>query len=148
MKDYLILITSVIIFLAIFEGVLPQGKFGKTTKSIISMVVVLVILTPIVKIFNSNFDFNNILLENLKYQEYLDKYQKETLEKEISSLLTIEGYVVSSVNVTISSSENKVKILIEKDELISDMEHIDILEKAKSLVIERFYLSNWEVIVA
>lgn len=148
MKEYLIVIISSIIFLAIFEGLLPKGKLGNNVKSIISIVVVLIILNPIVKFFNSDFNYENILYDNSEYQAYLDEYKKNTLEKEIESTLKLNGYNVISVSAMINDNQNKVEIIIEKDEFIKEDEHIIILEKAKSLVIERFYLSSWEVIVA
>lgn len=145
MEKYLVVVSSVIIFLAVFEGVLPSGKFGKMVKIVISMVVTLVILTPILNIFNKNYDFNAILNESDEYVEYLNEYKKTTLEKEIKSFLLINDFDVVDVSVSVTTQENSLKILIEKDELNSDGEHINILEKAKNLVIERFYLSDWEI---
>ena len=148
MKEYLLLVVSIIIFLSIFEGVLPKGKFGNRVKVIISMVVVLVILNPIVSIFNSNYDYSNSLNNSEQFTSYLNEYKKNTIEKEILSTLTLEGYNVLSVNAVVNSNENKVEIIIKKDELLSSEEHIDNLEKAKRIVIERLYLTGWEVVVA
>lgn len=148
MKEYLLLVVSIIIFLTIFEGVLPKGKFGNRVKVIISMVVVLVILKPIVSIFNSNYDYSNSLNNSEEFTSYLNEYKKNTIEKEILSTLTLEGYNVLSVNAVVNGNENKVEIIIKKDELLSSEEHIDNLEKAKRIVIERLYLNGWEVVVA
>ena len=148
MKEYLLLVVSIIIFLSIFEGVLPKGKFGNRVKVIISMVVVLVILNPIVSIFNSNYDYSNSLNNSEEFTSYLNEYKKNTIEKEILSTLTLEGYNVLSVNAVVNGNENKVEIIIKKDELLSSEEHIDNLEKAKRIVIERLYLTGWEVVVA
>lgn len=148
MKEYLLLVVSIIIFLSIFEGVLPKGKFGNKVKVIISMVVVLVILNPIVSIFNSNYDYSNSLNNSEEFTSYLNEYKKNTIEKEISSTLTLEGYNVLSVNAVVNGNENKVEIIIKKDELLTSEEHIDNLEKAKRIVIERLYLTGWEVVVA
>ena len=148
MKEYLLLVVSIIIFLTIFEGVLPKGKFGNRVKVIISMVVVLVILNPIVSIFNSNYDYSNSLNNCEEFTSYLNEYKKNTIEKEILSTLTLEGYNVLSVNAVVNGNENKVEIIIKKDELLTSEEHIDNLEKAKRIVIERLYLNGWEVVVA
>ena len=147
MEKYLVVVSSVIIFLAVFEGVLPSGKFGKMVKTVVSMVVTIVILTPIVNIFNNSFDYETIINSNDGYVEYLNEYKKITLEKEVKSFLLINGLDVESVFVTINENNNLLEILIKKDELNSESEHINILEKAKNLVIERFYLSDWEISV-
>ena len=81
------------------------------------------------------------------YTEYLNEYKKVSLEKEITSFLVVNGFNVLSVKASISDIHNSLEILIKKDELNSDKEHIDNLEKAKNLIIERFYLLNWEIVV-
>ncbi len=147
MKEFALIIVSIIIFLVVFEGVLPKGKFGKHVKTVMSLVTVLVILIPVVNIFNSDYDFNSILNNNDNYEKYLEEYKMNTLKKEIKTVLESESIEVGEVFVEMSNEKNIVKVLIKKDELNETVEHIDIKEKAKSLIIERLYLKGWEIIV-
>ncbi len=147
MKEFALIIVSVIIFLVVFEGVLPKGKFGKHVKTVMSLVAVLVILVPIINIFNSDYDFNSILNGNVAYEEYLEEYKKTTLEREIETVLEGESIVVNDVFVEFTNEKNKVLILLENQELNENGEHIDIKEKARDLIIERLYLNDWEIVV-
>ncbi len=147
MKEFIVILISVITFLVIFEGVLPKGKFGKIVKTIMSLIVVLTMLVPIIKIFNSGYDLSKVLNSDANYEKYLEEYKKTTLVKEITAVLYSEDIEVKSVFVELSEEKNKVTILLKNEVLNENNEHIDILEKAKTLVVERFYLSAWEVIV-
>lgn len=147
MKEFALIIVSVIIFLVVFEGVLPKGKFGKHVKTVMSLVAVLVILVPVINIFNSDYDFNSILNGNVAYEKYLEEYKKTTLEREIKTVLEGESIVVNDVFVELTNEKNKVLILLENQELNENSEHIDIKEKARDLIIERLYLNDWEIVV-
>ena len=147
MKEYALVIVSVIVFLVVFEGVLPKGKFSKYVKTVMSLVTVLVILIPIVNIFNNDYSYTSILSGDLAYEEYLEEYKKTTLEKEIKTVLESEKILVNSVFVEILDNKNKVTILLENQVLNEELEHIDIMEKAKKLVCERLYLTDWEIVV-
>ena len=147
MKEFALIIVSVIIFLAVFEGVLPKGKFGKLVRSVMSLVAVLIILVPIINIFNSDYNFNSVLNTDSRFEEYLDEYKKSTLKSQITTILESENMVVLNVNVEFLEDKNKVEILLQNQELNENGEHIDIKEKAKTLIIERLYLSDWEIVV-
>ncbi len=147
MKEFIVILISVITFLVVFEGVLPKGKFGKIVKTVMSLIVVLTMLAPIIKIFNNDYDFNKILNSSASYDGYFKEYKKSTLIKEITAVLESENIEVKSVFVELSEEKNKVKILLKNEVLNENGEHIDILEKAKEIVVERLYLSSWEVLV-
>ncbi len=147
MKEFILIVVSVTTFLAIFEGVLPRGKSGRLVKTVMSLIVVLTMLVPIVKIFNEDYDFNSLLNGNEAYENYLEEYKITTLKKEIKAVLKSENIETLEVFVELDENQNKLKILLNMGALNESDGHIDILEKAKRLVIERLYLNDWEVLV-
>ena len=144
MKEYLIVIVSIIIFLTIFEGVLPKGKHNKFIKTIISSIVVCILLVPIIKIFNSDYTFDAVS-NNIDYENYLIDYKEKTIKNEIKTLLNSEKIVEKKIEV--DCKENIVLIILDEAVINDKEEHINNKEKAKSLLIERLYLIDWELLI-
>lgn len=107
-SSWLLSIAGVVILSVLAELVLPEGQINKYTKVIFSFVILLVIIMPLPKLFQKDFDINkyfnsseNVLQEDYLYQLNLDKLT--ALNKDIAQELDDVGLenVVVSINANI-----------------------------------------------
>lgn len=107
-SSWLLSIAGVVILSVLAELVLPEGQINKYTKVIFSFVILLVIIMPLPKLFQKDFDINkyfnsseNVLQEDYLYQLNLDKLT--ALNKDIAQELDHIGLenVVVSINANI-----------------------------------------------
>ena len=147
MKEYFSSVITITFFLCLIDGILPKSKNGKVVKNVIAILSVTIILSPILNIFNSNLDlFNNTEILN-NYSSYLIEYKKTTMVNEISYLLENNGYDVLSVEIKSKNDGNIIQVFLLNNGINDQNEHIDSIENAKNLILERLYLDNWEVLV-
>ncbi len=106
-SSWLLSIAGVIILSVLAEFVLPDGQINKYTKVIFSFVVLLVIIAPLPKILNKDFDFSqffkseeNVLQEDYLYQVNLDKLT--ALNQKIVAEIKDEG--LNGVEVSINAN--------------------------------------------
>ena len=149
MKEYLISVVSVILFLSILEIFVPNSKVGQLVKSIISIVSFLLMLSPIITLINKEFNVD-LIKNDSSYSEFLIDYEKKIIKEEIIMLLSTNEIEVESVEIEGYENDgdfevSKIYIKIVKDVISSEDEHIIKIDKAKSLVIERLYYNQVEV---
>lgn len=138
MKEYIISIGAIIVITSVISIILPNGKTGKFIKGLFSIIITLVILSPLT---NVSFKVPNIgdFNTKLEYQEsflfYITENKINGLEYDSEIILKncgIKNAKVSidyEVNEDFSHSIKKVKINLEKAVIISDGQHINIIEE-------------------
>ncbi|MBE5744489.1 MAG: hypothetical protein E7358_07290 [Clostridiales bacterium] len=133
MKDYLIISLSIVVLLAFLDIFISKTKNGKVVKSVISVISVTMLLTPIVSIIKGD----SSLLEGGYYNEYLSEYlielEKKVVVNKIDSALDNLDYLISDFELEFSN-ENDCVILekIKLKVINQNYEHIDILETVKN----------------
>ena len=143
MKTWIISISAIIILTSIFGLIIPESKIGKLIKSIFSLLVVLVIISPLSSIKNQNFSFDNFVNgSEISYQnDYLDfvgNQKASSLEDECQKIIKNKGVNNVFVNICYKYNEDK-KFIIESAQInfknaviISDKANINIKEEIKS----------------
>ena len=144
LSSYLLGIVGVVLLTVLIDLILPDGKINKYIKSVIAIVVVAVIISPVAKLVKSDFDFSNlftssgykvdeVLLSEITNQN-LQNYESE-LEKSLANL----GY--SNVHISIVSERRNGNQIIKYiyvdlcDLVINKNEsHIDYYTKIKESV--------------
>ena len=149
MNNYFYAVAGVIILLALFENILPNSSTGKSAKTVISVVCVVIILSPIVNIVKGSDSFNET---GSSYNEYLQNYQNQLTEKSVKLLLETEDFLVDTVSVQgeyISGNYlvNKITIKLENLVINDDSEHINIIENIENLLASRLNILKAEIIV-
>lgn len=149
-KSYFYVVTSVIVVLALVVNLLPNSSSGKSAKTIISLIAVLAILSPIVNLFKGD---DNLSVETGNYfNEYLQNYQDDLTESSVEYLLKSEGFLMESVKVDgvyFNGKYTVKKIFVKfKNEVITDgNEHINIIEKIKDLLESRLSIIGAEILI-
>lgn len=117
LKVWVINICTAVFFITAVEMILPDNKMKKYAKFVLGLILITVIINPIIKIFNSDFNMESYVNSASKYfegKEYTKDYDK---------------YKISSIDNTVNVfSKNLEKMCIGK-------------------LKEKFPKDNYEVIV-
>ena len=141
METYISSVIFIILFIAIADLLTLNGKNGKLTKIILSLICVIAYITPIFKLVNGNNDYS--LKANSNYDSELLSVHKSVLETEVKSVLNIKGYSVISVDVLAEYENNvistkKVEVYYNCNGINCETTHINITTETKNVLNERF----------
>ncbi len=133
MKEYVTSLVSSVVSITIIEMILPNNKIKKYVMFVSTIILVIVIINPIIVLFDKNINLENILNDSetfLASSEYTAKlqYAKEKeigetynalLEEDIINRLKENGYIVKDISVEIDKESYepvKVNLEIEHDD--------------------------------
>ena len=141
METYISSVIFIILFIAIADLLTLNGKNGKLTKIILSLICIIAYITPIFKLVNGNNDYS--LKTNSNYDGELLSVHKSVLETEVKSFLNVKGYNVISVDVLAEYENNvistkKVEVYYNCNGINCETTHINITTETKNVLNERF----------
>ena len=141
METYISSVIFIILFIAIADLLTLNGKNGKLTKIILSLICIIAYITPIFKLVNGNNDYS--LKANSNYDSELLSVHKSVLETEVKSFLNVKGYNVISVDVLAGYENNvistkKVEVYYNCNGINCETTHINITTETKNVLNERF----------
>ena len=141
METYISSVIFIILFIAIADLLTLNGKNGKLTKIILSLICIIAYITPIFKLVNGNNDYS--LKTNSNYDSELLSVHKSVLETEVKSFLNVKGYSVISVDVLAGYENNaistkKVEVYYNCNGINCETTHINITTETKNVLNERF----------
>lgn len=156
MKEYVLSIIVSILLVSIASIILPDGKMAKFTKSIFSIIIIIIIITPAINLlknesfngfeFESDFAFS----EDEDYLDYVYYKRVENLSATTESLLKSDNY---ETDVEIIYDISNYQIVIKKinvnfnfDGISEDDKHI-IISVIKQTVSEYLNVDKEIVIV-
>ena len=151
MKGYFYGLIASVIFLAVFESVIPKSENGKPVKAVVSLLALLIITVPVIKMLGSGFFTGSESADiNESFTNKLSEIERITTESEVYSLLKTEKFPVKKVKAAVITSDGKIfvkKIVVFYDESVikENENHIYILENAKELIKSRLYKCDAEV---
>ena len=160
MKEWILSIGTIIILTTIADLILPDGKIGKYIKCFFSLLVMLVILTPIInyKKNNLNIDMTAIDKEyelqnnylNFIYQKRIDECKKSIIE--IFKQNSIDNLCENNILIEYKIENNgefiyeNISIDLKNNVIIFNDEHIIIIEKIKE-EIKLLVKNSCEVVI-
>ncbi len=137
MNSYLLSVSVIVFLTSIISLILPDGKMGKCVKSFFSILILLVIISPIFKL--SEFDLESSLSEISYTQDdylyYINETKTKSLEKDCETLLEKHGvaYAVVDIEYFIDSeyvySIKKATIFLDNAVINKNDGHININEE-------------------
>jgi stage III sporulation protein AF len=135
LKEWIVNICSAVIFITAVEMILPDNDMKKYGKFVLGLILVLILLNPIIKLFNKASSVNNYLTETTalfsteKFSDKLNTAQensiettknifKENLQKKCMELL-LKKYPKDKfdVSIEISSDAGEKKYIIKSIEV-------------------------------
>ncbi|MBR5192792.1 MAG: stage III sporulation protein AF [Clostridia bacterium] len=158
MINWIVSVSAFSLLITIISFILPTGKIKPFILSILSILGVFVVISPISNInYNANF---NTSLDVFNYEEvapqqnylnYVLKEKKQNYEKYCASYLEEKGIKNATVFVNLHLTEdynffiNKIEVNLKNSVIISNKEHIDIIEEIKQAFIKNFNLNSKQI---
>lgn len=153
---YLLSVVGVVFLLVIVELVLPDSKISKYIKSIFAIFIIVVIISPAVKLIKNDWDWNSIFTSfeydvNEDYIDTVNRQNIQELERELEGVInkTYEGAKVS-ISAVFTGNEPKINyIFVDLSDLviIENNEHINYYTAVKELVRKQINIDEEKVVV-
>ncbi|GAA0723779.1 stage III sporulation protein AF [Clostridium malenominatum] len=91
LKEWIINIASLVLFITAVEMLLPDNSLKKYSKFVLGLILMTVLINPIIKIFNRNFNIS-VYSQNISRSIYdedtaksIEKYKEESLKNTINN---------------------------------------------------------------
>ncbi len=147
MLDWILSCGATVILTSIIMIILPSGKLSAIIKSIFSLVVLLVVISPITKISKGDFSIDNVFTGGEIYvqEEFLHFIAESKIkiyEENCNKILGNFGIENAQLDFEFLITENysvevqKLKVDLKKSVINSDKEHIDIIKDVKEALAE------------
>ena len=154
-KNYVLSVLGVVLLGIVVDIIIPTGQINKYIKSVYSIFVVMVLISPVIKFFKSGQDLKLNYTEyeiNEKLLNYIYSKQADETEVLIETILGREGF--SSVDIILCYSiENKeliynsCQVNVENMSISSDKQHINSYEFIRNVVSEKTGLKDEVIMV-
>jgi len=151
MKEWVLSIGAVIIFITVIGFVLPNGKMGNYIKNLLNFLLMIVIINPI---FNFNFEddgFETASSEVVIQEEYLEFVYEKRKDAIIQSVVDVAKEVgIENVGVEFfydigkngEFSTKKLEINLQNSVINKDKENINIIDELTKSISEKLLISS------
>ncbi len=139
-------IVGVICLGVLLEIVLPEGKMTKYIRGVFSLIVIIVIVSPLPSLLNKDwkFELDEYFKIDADYQEQVGEDYKCSVERQIIKALNNEG-VNADIDVEmIGSRIERVYVYLERNPLVSDQAQS---MGAKNIICQKLSIKADSIIV-
>ena len=153
MAGYVLSVLGIVVAGVIIDVIIPSGQINKYIKSIYSIFVVAVLLSPLIKIVNGSkkieFTYTNFEMDQ-SLIEYINEQKVENLQKTISQNLYENGFKNVDILINYSINDNIITynscIVNLKNLAIDDnVQHINKYEFIKDTIKSTVDLTEEEI---
>ena len=144
MSSWILSVTGIIILSSIICIIMPDGRSSDIVKCILAVITLMTVIKPIFNYENLTFNDEPFQVKKIEYQkDYLQYVNDEKKEEyydgcqKILQSFNINGAKVSidyCVDNAYALKIKKVTVDLQNDVIISDDEHIDIIEEIKMII--------------
>lgn len=161
MVAWAISVVGVVIITVLCDIILPEGETNKYIKTVIGIISVLVLASPLPQLFDgqfvsSNNSQNNQTAGNIQYEylEFACEQRQEALQNKVSMYLDAKGYKNSQViaKYTVNHETNKIEfetleVKLDKSVINDGSSNIYIIEELHETLSKVFALNKERVTV-
>ena len=154
MQGYVLSVLGIVIAGVVIDVVIPSGSISKYIKSIYSIFVVAVLISPIVNFFGGSnklqLTYEDIQI-NEKLLTYIYQTKTEQLQDKIEERLNNEGFKNVDIILNFSLVDNQIVYYscnanLKNLEINQDKQHINKYEFIKKVVEEEVNLLDMEIL--
>lgn len=157
MKEYVLSIIVSVLLVSVASIILPEGKMAKFTKSIFSLIIIIIIITPALKLLKDPVEFNKFdvesdstFSEDVDFLEYVYYKKIENLSTATENTLKNKNYD-ADVEIIYEISDyqiiiKKVNVILQSTVISDDDKHI-IISVIKETVANRLDIDKEIIIV-
>lgn len=117
LKSWIVNICSTVFFITAVEMLLPNNSLKKYGKFVLGLILVSVLINPIIKLFNKDFDMkfyaNNMLneIEQNEYKKDIDTYKNKNIENTLDNFENnLEKICIEKLEEKYPSTNFKVEV--------------------------------------
>lgn len=139
LKSWIITICTAVIFITAAEMILPNNSFKKYVKFVLGLILITVLINPIVRIFDKNYNIDDYTSKAFKYfdegtyTENIEKYKKDSRSKTLNAFkLNLENECKNKLKEKFPESNYKVEAYVDYEDETSAV----IIESIKVWVME------------
>ncbi len=158
MSNWVLSVASIVILSCIITMLLPEGKLSKYIKTVFGIVVILVMVQPVLNIKSSELNFDLFYeREQIVFQKdyllFASSEKIKGLEENCEKILDEKGFNNVKVSINYNTDElgqayiEKVILDFNKEVIISDKKHIDIIEDIISPISKYLNIDEKQVYV-
>ena len=151
---YLLSIVGVVMLFVVIELVLPEGQLAKYVKSIMSVVLIFVIASPLPSLLKNgiNFSFDTSADLNESYLETVQSQSLRALENSLTEDLEENGILNAEVQVWGELENGAIKIsyiFVEMGNVVltGDMAHINKNEAVINVLIDKTNIKEEQIVL-
>lgn len=155
---YILSVVGIVFVGVLVDIIMPDGKMNNFVKGVFGLVVLLVIITPIQKVFNPNFSLENFFYDtaattiDTDFIEATNKQIKNELENTLVAKLEKAGFSNCLVTIDCNLSANEMKIEkvyidISKMVINANMVHINKYNEIKEVVKNYLNVEESDVVI-
>lgn len=98
LRTWVISICTAVIFITAVEMILPNNNLKKYAKFVLGLILITVLINPIIKIFDKNFNIDDYTSKAVKYFDEKDYEQDLNKYKESSMINTLNTFKLNLEN--------------------------------------------------
>lgn len=153
MKEWLISVAVLILMTSIISYIIPNGQIGNLIKSIFGFIVIFVMLKPMMALKElPNFNYNkgvNIQAQYIDYtsQKIIQNYEIQCEKIVTKTLGDCEVFIDYKIGDEYKIEILSVKILFYNSGIISQPEHIDIIEGITTEISNYLMINKEQIII-
>lgn len=144
MREWVISVCVLVFLFSIIFHIVPKGRLGNYVNYVLSILLLVAIISPLFSMdFKQNFNYNKIQTTMQIDSDYLNKIHQlraENYEKNLKEILLKEKLYCRCIK--IKYDENNLekfciletKIILSKEVINLDDEHIDIIARVTNIV--------------
>lgn len=144
MKDWITSVVVTVVLASILSLILPDGKTGKSVKSVLAFITLYVFIAPLLSLENMDLSFNffennqEIVLQTKYLDSVFDKrnaYYQDYIKNELnnSGVINAEVKILYDYNDNFEYCPKKVELNLQNSVIKPNLTHIDIIEKTKQI---------------
>lgn len=92
LKEWILNITALVLFLAVIEILMPSGRMKKYCSLITGVILIIVIINPFIRMFDSNFNLEEIQVFNSNAMDRMEIEKNSKILKEEEMKQIVELY--------------------------------------------------------
>ena len=134
LSQWILSISGVIILSTAVEILMPQGSLNKYIKSVLAIVCMFVIISPIPNLINGRNSLGGIFFPNdngvnYSFVQYINEQKVVSLERELENYLADNGFKNVGIIIEAAYIEDKIDILFVR----VNLKKVVILSKDKNI---------------
>ncbi|MGO5066301.1 MULTISPECIES: stage III sporulation protein AF [unclassified Clostridium] len=129
LKEWITNIAVAVFFITAIEMLLPKNNIKKYGKFVLGLILITVILNPIIKIFNKDYNISQYAekatasFNNMEYKNDFDKYKKKNREETLNNFkVNLETQTKKKLEEKFPENKYEVSVKIVYDEEKNNLE--------------------------